>query len=109
MILWFRSSGEKVLCQRIGMLTKQSEAVVRLSPRRQPKWPKRKGSTMATLSSAQSKNETRSIRGYTAALKKAGVDKDDLQLLRELADLNARHVGGDRLELAAPFSSASLG
>jgi len=29
------------------------------------------------------------VRGYTAALKEAGVNKDDLQLLRELADLNA--------------------
>jgi hypothetical protein len=47
---------------------------------------------MATSPPAQSKIETRSVRGYTAALKKAGVNKDDLQLLRELADLNATEL-----------------
>jgi len=47
---------------------------------------------MTTKSPQQPKKETRSVRGYAAALKEAGVDKDDLQLLRELADLNAREL-----------------
>jgi hypothetical protein len=47
---------------------------------------------MAISTSGQSKNEPRTVRGYAAALKEAGVSKDDLQLLRELADLNAREL-----------------
>lgn len=52
-------------------------------------------STMATSTLGQAKLEARTMRGYAAALKEAGVNKDDLQLLRELADLNAS-------ELSAP-------
>ncbi len=47
---------------------------------------------MATSPSSQRKNETGLVRSYAAALKQAGVAKDDLQLLRELADLNAREL-----------------
>lgn len=47
---------------------------------------------MAISTSKQSKNEARAVRGYAAALKESGVSKDDLQLLRELADLNAREL-----------------
>lgn len=50
---------------------------------------------MATPTTADPKEETRAVRSYVAALKAAGVDHDDLQLLRELADLNAQ-------ELSAP-------
>lgn len=42
-----------------------------------------------TKPSQSSTTETRAVRGYAAALKEAGVNRDDLKLLRELADLNA--------------------
>jgi hypothetical protein len=47
---------------------------------------------MATSTTAHTKMEARAARGYAAALKEAGVNKDDLQLLRELADLNASEL-----------------
>lgn len=44
---------------------------------------------MTSATPRQSKAESGPMRGYAAALKKAGVAKDDFQLLRELAELNA--------------------